>query len=429
VTVGTNGIFPATPGWDFTTGLGSFDVSAVSALIGQNGGSTLSPCILPGTLVVSQKPGSQLGAPANEEDDVTGVSFGEPYPAATPPETLTITMTVGNLSALPALPANTFWKVYFSFKGQVYFVDMDTVPPGATPAAPAFAYGVTTPSGTGGNADSTLGAITGSFNTANNTITWTLPANLILPPVGTFPNVTPGTTGTPPGRGAHLSSVHGVTQLLVGADAGLLETIDSSPSGTYTLVGNNACNPAARVVALLAATPASGAAPLAVTLDASASHPPLNGGQVNQYTFTFGDGSPAVTQSTPTLTHSYTGVGTYQARVKVTDTGGGTGTSPNTAITTSAPSQAPVAAIAATPMSGHVRVPVTFNASGSHDPNSGGAITEYIFNFGDGSALVTQQSPTASHAYSSVASNIASVTVLDSEGGTSSAKVKVNITQ
>jgi pseudomonalisin/xanthomonalisin len=429
VTLGTNGIYAATVGWDFTTGLGSFDIAAVSARVGQTGGAALSPCTLPGTLVVSQNPGSQVGAPANAQDDVTGVSIAEPYPAPTPPETLEITMTVADLATLPALPPNTFWKVYFSYQGQVYFVDMDTIVPGGTPTAPEFAYGVTTSDGAGGNGDSTLGAISGSYNSSGNTISWALPANLILPPVGTFPNVTAGTQGTPPRAGAQLSSVHGVTQMLLGADAGLLETISSTPDGTYTMVGNVACNPAAPVVALLAASPASGTAPLAVTLDASASHPPLNGGKIKEYTFNFGDGSASVTQSTPTAKHSYSGAGTYDADAIVTDTGGGTGTSAKVAISVHAPTQPPVAAIAATPSSGTVPLTVKFNASGSHDPNSGGSIKQYSFNFGDGSALVTQSTPTVSHVYSAAANHVASVTVTDGEGGTASATVTVKTTQ
>lgn len=429
VTLGTNGLFPATPGWDFTTGLGSFDIAAVSALVGQSSAAALSPCVLPGALVVSQKPGSQLGAPANEEDDVTAVSIAEPYPAATAPETLMITMTVGNLSALPALPTNTYWKVYFSYQGQVYFVDMDTTAPAGTPAAPEFVYGVTTPNGAGGNGDSTLGAITGTFNVSSNTITWSLPASLILPPVGTFPNVTPGTTGTPPGAGAQLSSVHGVTQLLVGAGAGLLETIDSSPSGTYTMVGNAACNPAAPAVASLVATPVSGSAPLGVDLDASASHPPLNGGQITRYTFNLGDGSAAVTQSTPTLSHTYSAPGTYHAVVAVADTGGGKGSSKAVKITVKAPSQPPTAAITATPSSGRVPLNVAFDASGSHDPNTGGAITQYSFNFGDGSALVTKRAATVRHTFTSSAAHLVSVTVTDSEGDMATATVTVTTTQ
>jgi PKD repeat protein len=385
--------------------------------------------VLPGTLVVSQAPGNQTGAPANEEDDVTGVSIAEPYPAASAPETLDITMNVDDLGALPALPPNTYWKVYFSYKNQVYFVDMDTVVPTGTPTKPEFVYGVSTPNGAGGTGDSTLGTITGSYSTTGNTITWSLPAKLILPPVGTFPNVTAGTSGTPPGTGAQLSAVHGVTQLLAGADAGLLETIDTSPSGTYTLVGNAACNPAAAVVALLAATPTSGTAPLAVTLDASASHPPLNGGKIKEYTFSFGDGSAAVSQTTPTVKHTYSAVGTYKADAVVTDTGGGTGTSASVTIAVKAATAAPTAAITATPTSGTAPMKVSFNAAGSHDPNSGGAIKQYSFNFGDGSAYVVQTTPTVSHTYTAAASHIASVTVTDAEGGTASASVTVKTAQ
>jgi PKD repeat protein len=431
ITLGTNGIYAATQGWDFTTGLGSFDIAAVSALVGLSSGSSgaLSPCVMPGTLVVSQPPGNQTGAPANSEDDVTGVSFAEPYPAATPPETLEITMTVDNLAALPVLPPNTYWKVYFSYQGQQYFVDMDTIPPSGTPAAPEFEYGVTTPNGAGGSGDTSLGAISGSYSTTNNTITWAMPASLILPPVGTFPNVTPGTSGTPPGAGAQLVGVHGVTQLLLGEGAGLLETIDSTPSASYTLVGNAACNPAAPVVALLAATPKSGTAPLTVTLDASASHPPLNGGAINGYTFSFGDGTAAVSQSTPTVQHSYAAVGTYQANATVTDTGGGTGTSSNATIAVTAPAQAPTAALKATPASGTAPLAVEFNASDSIDPNSGGSIKQYSFNFGDGSAWVVQKTAKVKHTYTSAATSVASVTVTDAEGGTASASVKVKTAQ
>ena len=33
IIVGNNGAYSATPGWDYTTGLGTFDISAVNALI------------------------------------------------------------------------------------------------------------------------------------------------------------------------------------------------------------------------------------------------------------------------------------------------------------------------------------------------------------------------------------------------------------
>ena len=215
----------------------------------------------------------------------------------------------------------------------------------------------------------------------------------------------------------------------IGCGPGLLETIDSTPSGSYTLVGNAACNPAAPVVALLTGTPTSGTAPLTVTLNASASHPPLNGGTIKGYTFSFGDGSAAVSQSTPTVQHSYSAVGTYQANATVTDTGGGTGTSANVAIAVKSPTAAPTAALKATPTSGTAPLTVDFSAADSHDPNSGGSIKQYSFNFGDGSAYVVQKTSTVKHTYTSAASHVASVTVTDAEGGTASASVTVKTTQ
>ncbi len=427
VTVGSNGVYSATAGWDFTTGLGSFDIAGVSSIIGQTSTvSAGSPCILPGTLVVSQPPGNQTGAPGNAEDDVLKVNFAEPYSVSTSAETITITMTVANLGALPALPANTFWKVYFSFQNQVYFVDMDTVIPGGTPSAPEFEYGVSTPNGAGGTGDSSLGAIVGGYSVANNTITWQIPASLIIPPVGTFPNVTPGTSGTPPSAGSQLAGVHGVTQLLVGAQAGLLETIDATPDGNYTMVSNGACNPAAPVTAALTATPTNGQAPLTVSLDASASHPPLNGGTITGYTFSPGDGSSAVTQTSPTWQHTYSSAGAFGAEVSVSDSGGGTGTSPVVQINVVAANQPPTATLTAKPKTGTTPLTVKFNASGSTDPNSGGAIKQYVFNFGDGTAQAVQKTPTVSHQYTTAGRYIANVIVTDTEGGTASASVTVN---
>lgn len=449
VTLGSNGIYQATPGWDYTTGLGSFDISEVSALVGQTGAGvgSGSPCVLPGVVVVQTPAGAQTGAPANAEDDITGVDIAETYdanpPAGSYPD-LTFTIQVSNLSALPSLPANTEWEVKFVYDGQAYFVDMDTFAEGVvsgstggTPTNPEFEYGVTV-GGTAGatsGTDVTLGAITGSYSTASNTITLVIPDDSIVQPQpgcslsGCTPG-TPGSSNPPPAAGSKLSSISGaVTQLVGAAGTGLLETVDSTPTGEYTLVGNASCNPAAPVTAILSATPTSGYAPLSVTLDASASHPPLNGGEINGYTFNFGDGSEAVTQSTPTVTHTYSSAGTYQADVTVSDTGGGTATSSNVTITVNAPAQSPTAALSASPSTGKTPLTVIFDASQSRDPNPNGSITQYTFNFADGSAPMTQSSPTATHVYTAAARYTASVTVTDSEDGTASTTVGLRVKQ
>ncbi len=72
--------------------------------------------------------------------------------------------------------------------------------------------------------------------------------------------------------------------------------------------------------AALTVSPASGVAPLAVTADASATQTP-SGNPIVSYLFDFGDGSPTVTQSAPTATHTYA-AGTWTAAVTVTDSAG-----------------------------------------------------------------------------------------------------------
>ncbi len=72
--------------------------------------------------------------------------------------------------------------------------------------------------------------------------------------------------------------------------------------------------------AQLQASPASGTAPLAVTLDASASA--AGNAAITSYTFDFGDGTTAGPQAAAKATHTYTSAGTYTAKVTVTDSDG-----------------------------------------------------------------------------------------------------------
>jgi PKD repeat protein len=88
---------------------------------------------------------------------------------------------------------------------------------------------------------------------------------------------------------------------------------------------------------------------------------------------------------------------------------------------------APVAALTATPTSGTTPLAVSFNASGSSDPDAGDSIVSYRFNFGDG-AVVTQSSSSVSHTYTSAGIYTASVVVTDTNGTTSSNAAQVQIT-
>ena len=75
----------------------------------------------------------------------------------------------------------------------------------------------------------------------------------------------------------------------------------------------------------LAATPQSGDSPLVVNFDASASSDP-EGDALTSFTFNFGDGSSAVTQVGPTVSHTYNTPGNYTATVVVSDAFGASST-------------------------------------------------------------------------------------------------------
>jgi PKD domain len=97
---------------------------------------------------------------------------------------------------------------------------------------------------------------------------------------------------------------------------------DITNDSAYTLLGNAFCVSDHAPTAQLAASPTDGAAPLVVNFDGSASSDPDTGDSVASYTFSFGDGTPDVTQSSPTISHSYNGGGTFFATLTVQDTHG-----------------------------------------------------------------------------------------------------------
>jgi PKD repeat protein len=169
--------------------------------------------------------------------------------------------------------------------------------------------------------------------------------------------------------------------------------------------------------ARISAAPMSGAAPLQVNFDGSASNDP--DGTVSSYEWSFGDGSIA---SGVTSSHTYSSAGTYTATLTVTDNAGAR-SSTSVGILVSPPvNQPPVARISATPLSGTAPLMVTFNGSSSSD--SDGTITGYDWSFGDGTA---GSGATVSHTYSIAGNFNAILTVTDNSGARSSASVAVTV--
>ena len=88
---------------------------------------------------------------------------------------------------------------------------------------------------------------------------------------------------------------------------------------------------------------------------------------------------------------------------------------------------APVAALSANPLSGDAPLLVNFDASASTDPDAGDTIASFTFDFGDGSAPVTQSGATISHTYISNGHYHATVSVTDSHALASSNTAGVEI--
>lgn len=87
-----------------------------------------------------------------------------------------------------------------------------------------------------------------------------------------------------------------------------------------------------------------------------------------------------------------------------------------------APNQPPIAALTAAPVSGGVPLTVQFDGSSSRDPD--GKITEYLWDFGDGS---TGSGPKVSHTYTQAGLYLAVLTVRDDRGSTALEKVLIRV--
>ncbi|MFP7753810.1 PKD domain-containing protein [Thermodesulfobacteriota bacterium B35] len=165
-------------------------------------------------------------------------------------------------------------------------------------------------------------------------------------------------------------------------------------------------------VAEMAASPASGSAPLEVNFDGSGSMDP--DGQTLTYIWNFGDGSSATTLTAQT-SHIYSVAGEYTATLKIDDgtdvsaevgltitvtpaTSGGSGTS------------SPVAVIEADRTSGAAPLAVSFDGSGSTSSTANGAIVQYAWSFGDGS---TGTGATLQHTYTTAGTYTVTLTVTD----------------
>jgi PKD repeat protein len=118
-----------------------------------------------------------------------------------------------------------------------------------------------------------------------------------------------------------LTSANAITRLSdVGYTGNSLAITVPSQSITMLVLPSGAANLPPNAV--LTATPTSGIAPLTVNFNASGSSDP--DGSISNYAWSFGDGGTS-SGASATASHTYSAVGTYTAKVTVTDNRGSTG--------------------------------------------------------------------------------------------------------
>ena len=132
-------------------------------------------------------------------------------------------------------------------------------------------------------------------------------------------------------------------------------------------------------------------------------------GTIVSYFWDFGDGTNA---NGVTASHAYVDDGNYTATLTVTDDDGVTATTSATKIISNRPPVAFFTESATTAFTGEA---ITFNASGSYDPD--GSIVSYFWDFGDGTNTT---GIIVSHAYVDDGNYTATLTVTDDDGLTTS---------
>jgi PKD repeat protein len=180
---------------------------------------------------------------------------------------------------------------------------------------------------------------------------------------------------------------------------------DQGGASTTQTVLVNVLAPNQIPVAAATAVPATGQAPLDVVFYATGSYDP--DGFLGNFYWTFGDGWDYWGN---TAYHTFDHAGTFLVTLTAYDGRGGAG-STTTTVTVTGPNQKPVVVASANPLSGEPPLLVTFDSTGSYDPD--GTITSYLWTFGDGG---TSTLPNPTHTYASVGSYTASLKVTDDLG-------------
>jgi PKD repeat protein len=262
------------------------------------------PCKPPGITILTDPAGdlvTPIGVTTYPGYDLRSLSIAEPFDLV---DKLVFTIKVEDLTTVPP---DTRWPVQFQLASDPAtlgrWVDMSADAAGMV----TFNYGTFDVNlGAYGNPNTTVGQADAESNfSSDGTITIVLSRSKIGSPApaavlqGFLIRVRIGNTITPDNMPSGLA-----------------------PEGSYIIKGNAFCAPNTPPIAKLVATPNQGNPPMTVAFDGSTSLDPDAGDSVVSYTFSFGDGSADVTQSSPMISHTYKHGGGFFATLTVKDSHG-----------------------------------------------------------------------------------------------------------
>ena len=155
-----------------------------------------------------------------------------------------------------------------------------------------------------------------------------------------------------------------------------------------------------------------------VDFSSTGSHDP--DGVITDVEWNFGDGSPSSGDSNPA--HTYTSTGSYTVTITVTDNSGASHSDTATVTIVLPPNVLPIANPNG-PYESRVDDEVSLSSAGSDDTD--GFITDYDWNFGDGTLHSFDQNPI--HIYEADGTFTVTLTVTDDRGGTASETTTITV--
>ena len=297
-------------------GVGEGASSNLVSLVAEPRREATGACQAPGVTAIFDPAGD--ASDNQPSHDITSVSMAEPENLT---GKLVFTIKVADLNTIPP---GWRWAVRFGVSkagiqqtpptdvtggpSEDYFVSLVT----SDSAAPAFTWGVTSVPQGATRVFTTKGSLDGASKVeANGTITLVISKSLVN-------NPGPGDL-----INNMLGSVRATVPSALPGTGGTNETIpDSTGGGSYTLRSATLCLPNTAPVAVITADTDHGIMPLTVNFSGSGSYDVDSIDSIASYTFNFGDGGDDVTQSSPTISHTFNEEGEYIVRLVVNDSRG-----------------------------------------------------------------------------------------------------------